>query len=209
LPDIAKATFYHLAKVDNPDAKTFTLRLRKDIEAQALAQPRTADWLRRRIARELKTGLGRNVDLFGNLEVDDNDGLHVHGQFIVSDDEIERARECLRRAGGVWERNRRYQAHSHRDRVPDLGWPSYIGEELWKASGFLRDLGTRHGSPNLLVPYNGDPLFVSRDVSQRAKVLFNRLRWQLMRRQADRGNLRIQRSKWKIWRAKGSPAPLR
>jgi hypothetical protein len=162
----------------HPDARTFTLRLRKDIEAQALAQPGAADWLRRRIARELKRGLCRNVELFGNLEVDDNDGLHIHGQFIVNDNEIDRAKECLRRAGGIWDR--RYQAHSHPD-APDLGWVSYAGDELWKASGFLRDLVTRHGSPKLLVRYRGDPLFVSRGGSQRGKALFNKLRWQLMK----------------------------
>jgi hypothetical protein len=180
LPDIAYLSAYHLAMAEHPDARTFTMRLNRAVEAKALARPDTSDWLRRRIALRLKEGLGRNVELFGCLEVDDNEGLHVHGQFIVSDNEIVRAKECLRKAGGKWPTMRHKQAHSH-NHAPDIGWPSYFGKDLHKASGFVRDLLARHGSPHLFVPYNGSPVFASQGIRRRARVLFNDLRRQLMK----------------------------
>jgi hypothetical protein len=180
---VAKVDFYHWALAELRDVWTFTLRLRDDVEAEARSRDDGCDWLRRRVARNLRAGLSRNVHLFGVFEEDDNRRLHLHGEFNVNDNEIERAKKCLREAGGVWTKARQHQAKTHPYR-PDEGWASYVGKNLYKATPFLRSYFGRYGSPDLLVSYRGDPLFASREIGRRAKALFNRVRWKLIRARA-------------------------
>jgi hypothetical protein len=63
--------------------------------------------------------------------------------------------------------------------APDEGWASYCGKNLHMATPFVRQLLCRHGSAKLLVAFGGNPLFVSRELSQRAKESFEASRWRL------------------------------
>lgn len=134
-----------------------------------------ANWLGRRIARQLEEALGRPVLFFGSLEEDGRRGLHIHGEIAINDNELKAARRALRLAGGEWKKVRQHQVHTHRY-SPDEGWASYCGKGLHMASPFVRELLSRHGSPKLLVSYSGNPVFVSRELGQRAKVLFDATR---------------------------------
>jgi hypothetical protein len=88
---------------------------------------------------------------------------------------LKTARRALRLAGGEWEKVRQRQVHTHRY-SPDEGWASYCGKGLHMASPFVRELLSRHGSPELLISYTGNPLFVSRELGQRARTLFDATR---------------------------------
>ncbi|MGB7013494.1 MAG: hypothetical protein WBD97_24250 [Pseudolabrys sp.] len=163
------------------EVRTFTLRLRADIEAEAKTKPDACDWLRRRIAFYLEKELSQPVHLLGCFEEEIRGVLHVHGEFVVTNNELETARRALRLAGGEWEKARQRQTHNH-PYSPDEGWASYCGKNLYLTSPFVRALLSRHGSPKLLTSYTGNPLFVSRELGQRAKVLFDATRCRLLRR---------------------------
>jgi hypothetical protein len=139
-----------------------------------------ANWLGRRIARRLEEALGRPVLFVASLEEDDRRGLHIHGEIAINDNELKAARKALRLAGGEWKKVRQHQAHTHRY-APDEGWASYCGKGLHMVSPFVRELLSRHGSSKLLVSYSGNPLFVSRELSQGAKALFEAARSRLLK----------------------------
>jgi hypothetical protein len=174
-PTILKLEFYHHALPSFGEVRTFTLRLRADIEAKAKKRRDPGAWMNKRIARELEKALGRPCVFIGCFEEDRLRGLHVHGEFVVTDNELVTARRALRLAGGEWERARQKQVKCH-PYSPNEGWASYCGKNLHMASPFVRELLSRHGSPKLLVSYSGNPLFVSRELGRRARTLFDATR---------------------------------
>jgi hypothetical protein len=165
-----------------PGVFTLNLNLGHDIEALARLQPNPLDWLHRRICRELKLGLARKVDLYlvleeiepewpGNMPINSPPRLHVHGEFGVTDNEVEDARKCLRRAGGefvdVLARNRQ----THTRAYPDTGWVGYVAKDFWKATPYMRALLGRHRS-NLRLTFGGPVLSATHAVRARAEHLF-------------------------------------
>ncbi len=117
---------------------TLNLNLRDDVEKKARSNPDPANWLLRRIARELAKALGRPVSFHIVLQENEDrfHRLHVHGEFQVSADEAAAARKALRRAGGEWATDRQHQTHTEPN--PDEGWPSYIVRDFWKYGPHVR-----------------------------------------------------------------------
>ena len=109
---------------------------------------------------------------------EDRRRLHVHGYFIVNDNELEKAEDALRVAAGKWGSKGRQVKSRHEP--PDEGWASYIGKGLWKASPSLR---ANFASPRL-TDYKDRPLLASAEVNKLAKELFNDVRWRLLKHRA-------------------------
>jgi hypothetical protein len=179
-PAILKLDWYQRALWSFGDVWTFTLRLRHDIEAEAKGRPDPANWLGRRIAYHLERALGRQIQFVAVLEEDVRYGLHIHGVLCITHNDRQIARKALRLAGGEWEKVRQHQAHIH-PYAPDEGWASYCGKSLHMVSPSVREMLARHGSPKLLVSYSGNPLFVSRELGQRARELFDATRLRLLK----------------------------
>jgi len=175
--DQLRAYYYHLALREQGAVYTFTLNLRPDIEKLARKQPNPLSWLNHRITRELKAGLGRHVEWFAVVEEASGAGLfagagfldrlHLHGEMAVSDNEVERARAGLRRAGGEWEEARQHQTKAVPD--PDTGWSSYCVKDFWRKSALLRKFGS-----HFAFSFGGHVLTVSVRMRKLAQKLYER-----------------------------------
>jgi len=120
-----RTTYWHHAARDLGTTHAFTLQLRHDVEELARNQPSAASWLQKRIGRALSSALGRRVDHWLILEnVRTGRGLHLHGELVVSADEVVAARKALRKAAGEWLTVRQHQAHTQLD--PDEAWIGYV-----------------------------------------------------------------------------------
>ncbi len=83
--------------------KAFTLRLGVATARNAEdAEPNFIDYIRRRIARQLKRALGRPVAFWFTAEVDKWSLPHLHGSVGITNAEEEIARAAMKRAGGDW-----------------------------------------------------------------------------------------------------------
>jgi len=186
-PLILKLEFYYWALRRFGRVYTFSLNLHPDLEAKAKAQPKPCDWLNRRISRWLEQVLGRKVMLVivceeelvetrPHVVIAEDRRLHLHGMFIITDNELIPARKALRMAGVEQPKTRQYQAHTHPNE-PDAGWSSYIGKELWRTSPVLRKwLGRGY-----LTDYPDTPLYASAEVARVGRKLFGACRWQLLK----------------------------
>ena len=114
--------------------------------------------------------------------------LHVHGEFVVTDNDLPRARWALRQAGGEWKKAPQHQTHTHAT-PPDEGWASYCGKELWKASPFLRaTLG-----PTYLTDYaDRSPIRVAVEVNKLARDIFTECRQELIKGRAGRSKRKVK-----------------
>lgn len=186
--DYLRLEYFHRALQTLGPVHSFTLNLSHDIEALARRQKNPGDWLRRRIARRLETGLGRAVDFWLVLELDrdhfdESTGrkrarLHIHGELQASADEIEKARACLRLAGGEWEKNRQFQVQTKPD--PDTWWAGYCTKEFRGIKNIFWDedqcrLTFQQPLPGLMVS-------VTRPVNAKAREIFEKERAKLLRR---------------------------
>jgi hypothetical protein len=181
---------------------SFTLNLRHDIEALARRQPDPCTWLRDRIEAELRKGFGCPVQFLvwfeenpwlvekvrrGNKiwEIGERlriiDGkyrplFHAHGELVTND--IEKARACLRRAGGEYAKGRQYQALTKPD--PDAGWISYMAKTYWRMKPGIGEMfaHSRFFPP---ITFTGDVFSASRPVTQKARELFEADRVSLLR----------------------------
>jgi hypothetical protein len=149
---------------------TFTLNLRRDVESLACEKPNTADFLRRRIERQLSALLGRQVEFFFTLEEEPPRRVHLHGAIGVSVEEVEAARLALRKAGGEWKRNRQRQTKTEVD--PDSTWNSYITKDCWRTTPFVRALALRSPNPRPMTKFNGPPLFATRIAARKDRELY-------------------------------------
>jgi hypothetical protein len=186
LSDIAKAEYCHKALQTFEPVHAYTLNLRHDIEALARTKPNSCQYVRDRMAAELRKGLGRRVDFIAAFEEADvfdevsrrwRPRLHVHGEMAVSVEEAELARACLRRAGGEWETNRQHQAKTWPD--PDDGWVGYIAKDFWKTTPFMRNM--MKGSRIFGVTFDGDVFSATRPVTLRATTIFEQDRKTILR----------------------------
>lgn len=187
---ILKLDFYHWAMSLRGRVYTFSLNLREDVEADAKSWPEPCNWLYRRICWRLEQTLGRKVTLVAIFEESgEQRRLHVHGEFVVTDNEIKQARRALRLAAGELEKVRQHQVYTH-DVPPDEGWASYCGKELWKASPSLR-AKLRLG---YLTDYTDRPIRGSEDVKKLAKELFEECRGELIKGRGSRSTSKTKAS---------------
>jgi len=190
--DYLKLEFYHRALKALGPVYTLNLNLRHDVEAQARRQKNPGDWLRRRIALALKSGLGRAVDFYLVFEedpdhFDESTGrkrprLHIHGEFRVSSDDIKEARACLRKAGGEWEEARQHQVKAKP--APDEGWIGYCTKEIRGIENIFWDPDQLR--LNFQQPLPGSMLSVTRPVTAKAKEIFEKERASMSRQRRRR-----------------------
>ncbi|MDX6806437.1 hypothetical protein [Terrihabitans rhizophilus] len=118
----------------------FTLNLGHQIDEKARAaaandnSPGAADFMRRRIMRELKPALDRlGLPLFWfALEISPDGKLHIHGAIAARKHEIPAIEKALCRAGGAWTPvPGSSQVHTKRQFNAE-GWFNYCDEDLAK-----------------------------------------------------------------------------
>ena len=165
-----EAEYLTLALRERGPVHSFTLNLRRDIEALACDNRSTGDFLRRRIHYHLQAHLGRTVDVFFVIEEADLRRVHLHGCLGISAQEAETARLALRKAGGEWKAVRQRQSHTEEE--PDSKWNSYITMESYRTSEFVRALAMKCSNPRPMTKFNGPPLFATRLLAKRASDLY-------------------------------------
>lgn len=141
-----KTMYWHEAIRSLGHCFAFSLNLDPEIEAKARAQPKTADWIRRRINRELQVSSNDQRPSFWFVleRTEKDDRLHLHGE--VSAREATTARHALRRAGTALKATlaqregdttatigfRKFQCKLVSE--PDVGWPAYLLKDHWQNS---------------------------------------------------------------------------
>jgi hypothetical protein len=183
--DKLKVFYFHKAAGSLGKVFRFTLNLSPKIEAQARSQADALDWLKRRVAKELKAIGDAPCEFWVVAEEERyckvrnsqrrNPGLprlHLHGEIIADNMLRESIRKALRLAGGEWEDTRQFQAW--------LGpradwWPSYVCKDHWRRSRLLMD----HPNPHRLT-FHGSPLKVTSKINRQAKLLFDHDRLQVI-----------------------------
>jgi hypothetical protein len=174
ITDTLRVHYLHLALTTMGPVYSFSLNLRNDIEARALAQPASLDWLRRRIINRLTTLLGRPVQFYVVAE-EDGDGhrLHLHGEMQITANEVEEARHALRLAGGEWKKVRQKQTHTECD--PDAGWAGYVAKDFWRFGPITRPWLTALNS-SYRVRFNGSQISRTSDLAVLAHEVYDQHR---------------------------------
>jgi hypothetical protein len=92
------------AVAGNDQPYSFTLRIHEPLLDGRQARKNPTTWMQRRIARDLKKLLGRDVPFAGVMEwrTEGRPELHCHGAIPLAAYELQRARDALRAAGGPW-----------------------------------------------------------------------------------------------------------
>lgn len=146
----------------NDRLHAFTLR----IDQKLLENEETpANYMTRRIARELKNRLGRSIPFSGVVEwrTEGRPALHIHGVIPLAPGEEKRASEALRAAGGRWrDKQGRARQVDVRPIDPQLGgisgWARYCSKdtrqtqaELSRRRQALDPQQQHHRAPNLIL----------------------------------------------------------
>lgn len=169
LSDVSHLEWFHRAMRASGGSCGFTLNLSDDIVAKIGKQDRSANWLGRRIANELKIATGRKVPFFFAFEVSRSGRLHIHGELQICRDEQESARKALRRAGGEWETTRQHQAKTKPK--PSVVWANYSAKH-WV---LMREHRWNHSRP-----INGKWFFNANEVASLANELYSQKKLAVM-----------------------------
>lgn len=143
----------------------FTLNLSDDVEALTRAQDRAADYMGRKVDRNLKAAgiepLTATIieDRVGRDEFDDR-RLHVHGWLVAGADQKDAVIEALAAAGGRAPRGVRLEAQ------PDAGWSTYCLKGLF----WTRVADRLH--PAFAPSFNGSPIKISASLRREAEAFY-------------------------------------
>lgn len=97
------------------------------------------DYLRRRVALELKRATGRAVPMWVVVETDDDGRPHVHGGLALNDNDVPaRIEEALVKAGGNWKRQGSAPVDVRRQWNAD-GWAAYPLKRMARTRRHLRE----------------------------------------------------------------------
>jgi len=178
-----QALYFHWVAAGLGQVNAFTLRLDADVEAQARGDGAgAADFLRRRIARQLQQAAGRHVEFWFVLEnaKTGGRGLHVHGEMVASTDELPALRKALRAAGGEWSEARQHQAHTGR-KPADAGWIGYITSEDVLTRKHRKVAGSVGAILSMQRGFDGSNHYVGRQLRSAANRLYDRDRAAVIR----------------------------
>lgn len=110
--DETRLEWFHHAISSAGAVHSFSLNLNDETEHRFKREPDAAGWMADRIAKSFKATFGRQVQFWFAVEVSDGGRVHLHGELSVSASDAKRARAALRKAGGEWSSNRRWQANT-------------------------------------------------------------------------------------------------
>jgi hypothetical protein len=142
--EVTKVTFYSRALDSFGAPFAFTLNLSPDVIEAANDNKRGfLDLVRRRVARELKKELGREVPAWLMIETTEDGRPHLHGGLALSPEltaaEIEAATRAMNRAGGLWRgKGKEYQTDIRETYDPD-GWARYSLKRIGRTKRHLRE----------------------------------------------------------------------
>lgn len=160
------------ASNSNTKPQAFTLRINPAL-LENEANP--ADYMRRRIDRELQNRLGRKITFAGVMEWRGENGneLHAHGLLGgVSEHEKQGAREALQAAGGRW---RQGPGRGHQVDLQDAynvdGWASYCSEDTRHTQAEIIRRREQMGVQSSRAPRVD---FSSREIQRAAKALYEK-----------------------------------
>lgn len=154
--EIIKAIYSHRA-VTEAGGHSFSLNLGPDVIAAAEADAKGfADYVRRRIDRELKRKFGRSIGVWFVVEITDKGRPHLHGGLTINANEIDAATKALAKAGGKWANEHRAERQVDIRVRTDDEWPLY-------ACGNLSRTGKK---------ISGSLLAKSRDLTRLARQLY-------------------------------------
>lgn len=134
--------------------KEFTLRLDPTLIENS-AHP--LDDLHRRMRDHLKRRLGRAPDLAFIPEYTEDGELHIHGWIAIDDEQLPKAKEALRVAGGKWREGKASARQSQFDHSRGAdGWARYMCKSLRATQDALgRHIEARQGNrrrpPSLII----------------------------------------------------------
>lgn len=142
---------YHRAMYSLGPVCAFTLNLNPEVEAKARSETSPANWLLRRIKRELSIAFEKDIPFWFALEeTEDDRRMHLHGEIGIPFAGIKLAHGALKRAGGRWSSGSQYQAHIRAN--PNDGWADYSAKnatwhspKLKKRYPKMRQLSTISG----------------------------------------------------------------
>lgn len=155
--------FHHALRFTGPIAAV-TVNLSPSVESMVRNSDNAAQWLSKRIYRQLEIALGRKVDCWFAFEETIHRRLHLHGEIQVGPDEAKAARKALRLAAGEWEDARQHQVKTKAD--PSVVWSNYSA----KRAAFIRQArGLLAGMPR---PIKGDWLFATNTVRSGARCMY-------------------------------------
>lgn len=118
-----------------------TLNLSPEVEAQALAQPNTASWLREKLTRALKQHLGHVPDFVFALDVTDKksgERLHLHGLINVPVEFHKQVVAALKATGGSWDAKGRRDKQTHVEAAYATPWASYAARNRKRVGKIVR-----------------------------------------------------------------------
>ena len=174
--DHAKSILAHLALCGSPDHHSFTLNLSAEVEVQARrAGKGPLDYLRRRVAEQLRRVLGQEARWWMCLEETSACRLHLHGEIECPAALLADARKALRRAGGEWKKDRQFQVVTRQR--PDERWASYCSKGLMLATDWRREWMARLGCsrPWLVASFSGRAFSMSNSLRAGAKATLKEL----------------------------------
>lgn len=141
--EVTKVTFYNRALIIFGKPFAFTLNLHPDLIAAANDNERGfLDYVRRRVARELKKEFGRDMPHWLMIETTDDGRPHIHGGLVLSPElaaaEALAATRALESAGGSYTTQGSYPADVRAEYDPD-GWARYSLKRIGRTKRHLRD----------------------------------------------------------------------
>lgn len=177
--DLVRARFCYDALVSMGPVLFVSINLSDDIIAKAYQQPNFLDWVGRRIKRELKKALARDVELYLLLEELCIDDLkretirpHLHGAMQMGANEIKLARKAIRKAVGGWAAGAgQFQVKFQAKHDFDAG--TYAAKQSWRSRPRIREFLERVGAGRRYVPsFKGGVLTTTQAVRERAAEIY-------------------------------------
>ncbi len=169
---VLKAPWWHQA-VSKDGGVAFRVNFNPDLIAKAAKSRRGLFCvLKDRIRNELKRAFGHDVPFWCALDETEDGRLHIQGGLAISDNEHQKAKEALQRAGGRWQHK---QGQEHQ---AWLGGPSYLSGE-W-ASYCTRKTASLEERTGQSATYASAP------IKKRAEAMYARDREALMKFHCER-----------------------